>query len=132
MNRNLFDFSPAAWLPTQDKAVLEYCRNIRHQEMETTNENGDTTISFVGTPGQSNLTYEQKQQETFEPSLGHIFLMSDEPELVHKGAWLFWFLGILFCIITAYTVLFAKELFHHNMSCFSRFTHQMEHSRVFI
>ena len=40
MNRNLFDFAPAAWLPTQDKAVLEYCRNIRREEMETTNENG--------------------------------------------------------------------------------------------
>lgn len=81
-----------------------------------TKENGDATMSFVGTPGQSNLTYEQKQQETFEPSLGHIFHLSDEPELIHKGTWLFWFLGMLFCIITAYTVLFAKELFHHNMS----------------
>jgi len=40
MNRNLFDFKPSAWLPTQDKAVLEYCRNIKREEMETTNENG--------------------------------------------------------------------------------------------
>jgi len=40
MNRSLFDFSPAAWLPTQDKNVLEYCRNIRREEMEITNENG--------------------------------------------------------------------------------------------
>lgn len=40
MNRALFDFSPAAWLPTQDKAVLEYCRNIKRDEMEITNENG--------------------------------------------------------------------------------------------
>ena len=40
MNRALFDFSPALWLPTQDKAVLEYCRNIKREEMEITNENG--------------------------------------------------------------------------------------------
>ena len=40
MNRNVFDFAPAAWLPTQDKAVLEYCRNIKREEMEITNENG--------------------------------------------------------------------------------------------
>ena len=40
MNRALFDFNPPAWLPTQDKAVLEYCRNIRREEMEITNENG--------------------------------------------------------------------------------------------
>ena len=40
MNRALFDFAPSAWLPTQDKAVLEYCRNIRREEMEVTYENG--------------------------------------------------------------------------------------------
>ncbi len=40
MNRALFDFAPAAWLPTQDKAVLEYCRNIKRSEMEFTNANG--------------------------------------------------------------------------------------------
>ena len=42
MNRNLFDFKPASWLPTQDKAVLEYCRNIKREEMEITNANGYT------------------------------------------------------------------------------------------
>ncbi len=40
MNRALFDFAPSAWLPTQDKAVLERCRNIRREEMEITHENG--------------------------------------------------------------------------------------------
>ena len=40
MNRALFDFAPSAWLPTQDKNVLEYCRNIKREEMEITNENG--------------------------------------------------------------------------------------------
>ena len=40
MNRALFDFNPPAWLPTQDKAVLEYCRNIRRDQMEVTYENG--------------------------------------------------------------------------------------------
>ena len=40
MNRNLFDFDPPAWFPVRDKAVLEYCRNIRREEMEYTNENG--------------------------------------------------------------------------------------------
>ena len=40
MNRNLFDFNPPEWLPVQDKTVLEYCRNIKREEMEITNENG--------------------------------------------------------------------------------------------
>ncbi len=42
MNRSLFDFAPAAWLPTQDKEVLERCRNMRREDMEFTNENGYT------------------------------------------------------------------------------------------
>ena len=40
MNRSVFDFSPSIWLPTQDQKVLEYCRNIRREDMEITNENG--------------------------------------------------------------------------------------------
>ena len=40
MNRTLFDFAPADWLPVQDKEVLERCRNIRREEMEFTNANG--------------------------------------------------------------------------------------------
>ena len=40
MNRALFDFAPSAWLPVQDKAVLEYCRNIPRDQMEITNQNG--------------------------------------------------------------------------------------------
>ena len=40
MNRVLFDYAPSIWLPTQDKAVLEHCRNIRRDEMEYTNANG--------------------------------------------------------------------------------------------
>ena len=40
MNRSVFDFAPANWLPVQDKEVLERCRNMRREEMEITNENG--------------------------------------------------------------------------------------------
>lgn len=40
MDRKLFDFKPSDWLPTQDKKVLEYCRNIKREDMEITNENG--------------------------------------------------------------------------------------------
>jgi len=40
MNRSLFDFAPSIWLPTQDKEVLERCRNMRREDMEITNENG--------------------------------------------------------------------------------------------
>lgn len=40
MNRNLFDFKPSEWLPVRDEKVLEYCRNVKREDMETTNANG--------------------------------------------------------------------------------------------
>ena len=49
MNRTLFDFAPANWLPIQDKEVLERCRNIAREEMEFTNANG-YTIKVVPHP----------------------------------------------------------------------------------
>jgi len=49
MNRTLFDFAPADWLPIQDKEVLERCRNIAREEMEFTNANG-YTIKVVPHP----------------------------------------------------------------------------------
>ena len=56
MNRSLFDFNPPIWLPTQDKEVLERCRNIRREDMEITNENG-YSIRVVPHP-QSAITVE--------------------------------------------------------------------------
>ena len=37
-----FEFSPAKWFSVQDKKVLEYCRNIKREDMEGTNEHGYT------------------------------------------------------------------------------------------
>ena len=46
MNRNLFDFAPSSWLPTQDKAVLEYCRNIKREEISVLGHIRDCIVLF--------------------------------------------------------------------------------------
>ena len=58
MNRSLFDFKPSAWLPVQDKEVLEHCRNIRREEMEITNENG-YSIRVIPHPSYTDKTGEE-------------------------------------------------------------------------
>lgn len=35
MNENTFIFRPSEWIPVKDKKILDYCRNIRRDEMET-------------------------------------------------------------------------------------------------
>lgn len=35
MKNKAFSFEPQSWIPVRDKKVLEYCRNIKREEMET-------------------------------------------------------------------------------------------------
>lgn len=35
MSNRVFDFTPQSWIPIRDKKVLEYCRNIKREDMET-------------------------------------------------------------------------------------------------
>lgn len=51
-----------------------------------------------------------------EPSVFEILELFTGPELMHRGAWGMWFYGVLACILTAVSVLFADELFHWGMS----------------
>ena len=53
---------------------------------------------------------------TMEPSVSTILDLTDGPALTHKGTWLGWFGGVLICVITALTMLFADELFRWNAS----------------
>ena len=82
MNRNLFDFAPSAWLPTQDKAVLEYCRNIRREEMETTNENGYSVRDMEEEVRKANR-FAAKSEET-EPTPPQTFRVDYAKELERK------------------------------------------------
>ena len=51
-----------------------------------------------------------------EPDASAIIELMRGPELTHKGVWLGWFAGVIFCAATAASILFADELFRWNMS----------------
>lgn len=53
--------------------------------------------------------------DPLEPTVLNILDLVEGPELVHKGSWMGWFLGVLVCAITAAMVLFADELFRWNL-----------------
>ncbi len=54
--------------------------------------------------------------EPVEPDIRTILDVATGPELEHKGYFGLWFLGIVICIVTALSILFADELFRFNMS----------------
>ena len=51
-----------------------------------------------------------------EPSHAVILDLAYGPELTHKGSFTPWFLGVLLCIFTAVSILYADELFRWSMS----------------
>lgn len=51
-----------------------------------------------------------------EPSVGTVVQLAFGPKLTHKGSLWIWFLGVVMCIITAVSILFADELFRWNLS----------------
>ena len=65
---------------------------------------------------------------TMEPSVSTILDLMDGPALTHKGTWLGWFGGVLICVITALTMLFADELFRWNASFLVRNAEEAEPS----
>lgn len=67
---------------------------------------------------------------TMEPSVSTILDLTDGPALTHKGTWLGWFGGVLICVITALTMLFADELFRWNASFLVRNAEEAEPVRL--
>lgn len=51
-----------------------------------------------------------------KPSASAILELMNGPELTHKGDWSAWFGAVFLCLLNAFSVLFADELFRWNLS----------------
>ncbi len=66
-----------------------------------------------------NTSYTDRYGNTvysIEPTAHEIVELLDSPELTHKGSWGGWFWGLVICLVTAATVIFAEEIFYFTMS----------------
>ena len=54
--------------------------------------------------------------DPMEPPVSVLLNLMDGPELTHKGDEAAWFGGVLICVMTAISILFADELFRWNLS----------------
>ena len=50
-----------------------------------------------------------------EPSAGTILELMNDPLLTHKGNWTAWFGAVAICLLNAFSILFAEEIFHWNL-----------------
>ena len=51
-----------------------------------------------------------------KPTVFTILSLYNGPKLTHKGNWLAWFLGVFLCVLNAFSILFADELFRLGLS----------------
>ena len=51
-----------------------------------------------------------------EPAVSTIVSLLMGPRLTHKGQWSIWLIGVLACVLTAVTILYADELFRRRLS----------------
>ena len=95
------------------------------------NEDGsfDLLRSITATMSDGTVVDENGNRiDPMEPSVSTILDLTDGPALTHKGTWLGWFGGVLICVITALTMLFADELFRWNASFLVRNAEEAEPS----
>ena len=80
-------------------------------------ENGQHEIDIKLIPGSGTTAYDENGQpvDHMEPTVSDIFKLTTGPALSHKGNVRYLLGGIAICIMAALVVIFAKELFRHQM-----------------
>lgn len=93
------------------------------------NTNGDIEgVNFITAFDGTRVDENGNVIDQMEPSASAILDLMAGPELVHKGEWSVWFRGVLVCILTAVSILYAEELFRWGLSLRIRNAKQAEPS----
>ncbi len=83
-----------------------------------TNEDGTSFSGNITITSSNGIITDENGNiiDQMEPSVPTLLDLVSDPELTHKGSWWGWFLGVVLCIMSAVSILFADELFRWNLS----------------
>ena len=87
----------------------------------------DLSITAITSSGVT-LDENGNEVDPMELSARTILELTEGPELQHKGVWAAWFGGVFICAVTAFSILFADELFRWDLSFRVRDVEQAEPS----
>lgn len=87
----------------------------------------DLSITAITSSGVT-LDGNGNEVDPMELSVRTILELTEGPELQHKGVWIAWFGGVFVCAVTAFSILFADELFRWDLSFRVRDVEQAEPS----
>ena len=88
-----------------------------NKEMMLFEEDGSFASVNIRVTSSSGIMYDSEGNvvDQMAPSATTILRLMDDPELTSKGEWLAWFCGVFISILTVVYILFADELFRHNL-----------------
>lgn len=72
-------------------------------------------ITFIESDG-TRVDGDGNIYDEIKPTAGMILDLMEEPELTRKGEWIAWAMGAFIVLITAFSILFADDLFYISMS----------------
>ena len=82
--------------------------------------NEDGSLADFGISIVTNTGVMMDENETvidpMEPAVSTIVSLLMGPRLTHKGQWSIWLIGVLACVLTAVSILYADELFRRRLS----------------
>ena len=113
-----------------DQVVFRGCMLGNGRDLSLFNQDGtpvSPTVFMVLNDGTA-MDINGNVIDTSEPSAYTIIQLMTGPELTHKGQWVFFFLGLLTCLVNVCLILFADELFRFRMSFIIRDADQAEPS----
>lgn len=112
-----FAFGDAILLDVHEVSADVYTGKVRGETVRFT-VNADRSVTFQrGERLYGPYTAaEDPTAVSEEPSVLTLLTLISGPVLRHKGQWPVWLGGVLLCVITALTVLFADELFRWHLS----------------
>jgi hypothetical protein len=95
-----------------------------------TNEDGTSHSDYVVIISANGYVQDSNGNviDPMEPSVSALLELMDGPELTHKGSWWGWVLGMVLCVMSAISILFADELFRWNLSFRVRYAYDAEPS----
>lgn len=98
--------------------------------LRLTNEDGTSHTDYVIFVSANGYVQDSNGNviDPMEPSVSALLELMDGPELTHKGSWWGWILGVVLCVMSAISILFADELFYWNLSFRVRYAYDAEPS----
>lgn len=115
-----------------DKIIFRggYINTTNHSGWMYYNEDGSPASTNIKVYASNGVSYDENGNviDPMEPSVSQIMALMRGVKLTHKGNWVFYFVCLLFSIVTVVSVIFSDEIFRWRLRFYVRDADRVEPS----